>query len=43
MARAIALAKELNDMPGLGLALYWAALLAQFEGDPAEVERLASI
>jgi len=42
MAKAIALAKELNDMPGLGLALYWAALLAQFEGDLHEVERLAS-
>jgi serine/threonine protein kinase/predicted ATPase/GTPase SAR1 family protein len=42
MAEAIALAKELNNMPALGLALYWAGLLAHFEGNPAEVERLAS-
>jgi hypothetical protein len=42
MAKAIALAKELNDMPALGLALYWAALLAHFEGNPAEVEWFAS-
>jgi Anaphase-promoting complex subunit 5 len=42
MAEAISLAKELNDMGGLGLALYWAALLAHFEGNTAEVDRLAS-
>ena len=42
MANAIALAKELNDMAALGLALYWAGLLAHFEGDTAEVKRLAS-
>jgi len=42
IAEAIVLAKELNDMAALGLALYWAGLLAHFEGDPAEVERLAS-
>jgi predicted ATPase len=42
MAEAIELARELNDMAGLGLALYWAGLLAHFEGNPAEVERLAS-
>jgi serine/threonine protein kinase len=41
MAEAIALAKELNDMAALGLALYWAGLLAHFEGNPAEVDRLA--
>jgi len=41
MAEAIALAKKLNDMAALGLALYWAGLLAHFEGNPAEVERLA--
>ena len=29
-------------MAGLGLALYWAGLLAHFEGNPTEVERLAS-
>ena len=28
-------------MAALGLALYWAGLLAHFEGNPAEVERLA--
>ncbi|MGA8657136.1 MAG: protein kinase [Chthoniobacterales bacterium] len=42
MAEAISLAKELNDMAALGLALYWAGLLAHFEGNTAEVERLAS-
>jgi predicted ATPase len=42
MADAIALAKELNDMHALTVALWAAAILAQFEGDPAEVERLAS-
>jgi predicted ATPase len=42
IAEAIVLAKELNDMAALGLALYWAGLLAHFESNPAEVERLAS-
>jgi serine/threonine protein kinase/predicted ATPase len=42
MAEAIGLARELNDMAALGLALYWAGFLAHFEGNPAEVERLAS-
>ena len=42
MAEAISLAKELNDMHGLAVALYLAALLAHYEGNPAEVERLAS-
>jgi len=42
MANAIALAKELNDMAALGLALYWAGLLAHFQGDTVEVKRLAS-
>jgi predicted ATPase len=42
MAEAISLAKELNDMAALGLALYWAGLLAHFEGNIAKVERLAS-
>jgi hypothetical protein len=37
----MALAKELNDMAALGLALYWAGLLAHFERNTAEVERLA--
>jgi hypothetical protein len=39
---AISLAKELNDMHGLAVALFFAALLAQLEHKPAEVERLAS-
>ena len=42
MAEAISLAKELNDMHGLAVALAYAALLAHFERNPAEVERLAS-
>jgi hypothetical protein len=42
MAKAISLAKELNDMHSLGHALYHAAILANLEGNPAEVERLAS-
>jgi serine/threonine protein kinase/tetratricopeptide (TPR) repeat protein len=42
MAEAILLAKELNDTHQLALALYFAAGLAQFERNPAEVERLAS-
>jgi serine/threonine protein kinase len=42
IAEAIALAKELNDMHALVLALYWAGHLAYFEDNPAEVERLAS-
>ena len=39
---AISLAKELNDMHGLAIALYIAAVLAQHERKPAEAERLAS-
>ena len=42
MAEAIVLSRELNDMAALGLALYWAGLLAHFERNPTEVERLAS-
>src|SRR5271157_4583850 len=42
MAEAIPLARELNDMPALAVALYFAGHLAHFEGDRAEVERLAS-
>jgi tetratricopeptide (TPR) repeat protein len=42
MAEAISLAKELNDMHSLAHALYHAAILANLEGNPAEVERLAS-
>ena len=39
---AISVAKELNDMHGLAVALHFAAILAYFERSPAEVERLAS-
>jgi predicted ATPase len=39
---AISLAKELNDMHGLAIALHIAAVLAQLERKPAEAERLAS-
>ena len=39
---AILVAKELNDIYGLALALAWAAIFGQLEHNPAEVERLAS-
>ena len=42
MAEAISLAKELNDMHGLAVALFSAAHLAHYEDNPAQVERLAS-
>jgi adenylate cyclase len=42
MAEAISLAKELNDMHALTVALWNAAILAYLEGNPAQVERLAS-
>jgi hypothetical protein len=42
IAEAIWLAKELNDMHGLAVALDGAATLAYFERYPVEVERLAS-
>jgi len=42
MAEAISLAKKLNDMHGLANALHFAAFLAHFECNPAEVERLTS-
>ena len=42
MAEAISLAKELNDMHALAMTLCHAGFLAHFEGNPAEVERLAS-
>ena len=42
MAEAISLAKELKDMHSLAHALYHAAILANLEGNTAEVERLAS-
>jgi tetratricopeptide (TPR) repeat protein len=42
VAEAISLAKETNDMHGLVVALWHAAVFAYYEGNPAEVERLAS-
>ena len=42
IAEAISLAKELNDMNALAIALTWAAGLGQCERNPAEVDRLAS-
>ena len=42
MAEAISLAKELNDMAALAIALAFGAVLGHFERNPAEVERLAS-
>ena len=42
MAEAISLAKELNDTHALAIALFYAAILAHFERNPAEVARLAS-
>src|SRR5260370_11028469 len=42
MAEAISLAKELNDTNALALALSWAAGLAYYERNPAQVNRLAS-
>jgi hypothetical protein len=41
MTEAIPLAKELNDMPALAVALFFAAHLAQFERNHADVEQLA--
>ena len=42
IAEAISLAKELNDMHGLAVALICAAVLGYFELNPAVVEHLAS-
>ena len=42
IAEAISLAKELNDMHGLAVALHFAAFLAYYERNAAEVERFAS-
>ena len=42
LAGGISLAKELNDMNGLGLALWFTGFLGHFERNPAEVERVAS-
>jgi predicted ATPase len=42
IAEAISLAKELNDMHALAVALWNAGILAHYQRNPAEVERLAS-
>ena len=42
VAEAISIAKELNDMHGLAVALQFAGYLGHLERNPAEVERLAS-
>jgi adenylate cyclase len=42
MAEAISLAKELNDLNALALALQFAAYLAHYERNPIAVERSAS-
>ena len=42
MAKAISIAKELNNMQALTNALWHAGWLAYFQRDPVEVERLAS-
>ena len=42
IAEAISLAKALDDMNALAIALHFAAYLAHYERNPTEVERLAS-
>jgi hypothetical protein len=42
IAEAISLAKGLNDMNALAIALFFACWLAHFAGRPGEVKRLAS-
>jgi predicted ATPase len=42
MAKAISLAKELNETNSLAVALHFAAFLARYEGNAVEVERFAS-
>jgi tetratricopeptide (TPR) repeat protein len=42
MDEGISIAKELKDRDALALALNWAAVLAYYERDPAEVDRFAS-
>jgi predicted ATPase len=42
MTDAISLAKELNDMHGLAVSLYFAGFLGQIERNVAEVERCAA-
>jgi Protein kinase domain/NACHT domain len=42
MAEAVAVAKDLNDMTALAVALQWAAILGHFQRNPVEVEHAAS-
>ena len=42
IAEAISLAKELKDMNALAVAQYLGLIIARFEDNPADVERLAS-
>jgi hypothetical protein len=42
VAEAISLAKDMNDMYGLAVALWHAAVFAYYQGKPAEVECFAS-
>jgi serine/threonine protein kinase/predicted ATPase len=42
IVEAISLAKKLNDMSALAIALAWAATLGECERNPAEVDRVAS-
>jgi hypothetical protein len=42
IAESVSLAKELNNWYALAIALWFAAILSHFEGNLAEVERLAS-
>ena len=42
MAEAVSLAKELNDMHVLAVALWHSGWLAYFQRDPGEVERFSS-
>ena len=42
MAEAISLAKKLNDLHALAVAIFWASVLNYYEHDPVKVERWAS-
>src|SRR5262249_36353722 len=42
LPEAVSLATEMNNMHGLAVALWHAAVFAYYEGNRAEVERLAS-
>jgi len=42
MAEAVSLSKELNDIPGIAEATFFAARLSHYRRNHGEVERLAS-